>query len=104
MIGPSRTPHRPSVAPRRSAPPADPPRREPPAAPARPAPRPRPDRPEAPQRAQGDERPRVDLPDVVPPAGRNPVGNGDVCSLGKRYGGWRPGSPEAVVCEQTYGR
>ncbi len=45
-------------------------------------------------------RPRADVPDV-PKAG--PKGS-DVCSLGKKYGGWRPGSPEASICEQTYGR
>ncbi|MEU6251978.1 hypothetical protein [Streptomyces sp. NPDC047043] len=28
----------------------------------------------------------------------------DVCALGRQYGGWRADSPEAVICEQTYGR
>ncbi|MFI2435157.1 hypothetical protein [Streptomyces sp. NPDC018693] len=30
--------------------------------------------------------------------------NTDVCALGKKYGGWRADSPEAVICRQTYGR
>ncbi|MET9191145.1 hypothetical protein ABZX63_38635 [Streptomyces tendae] len=30
-------------------------------------------------------------------------GKADVCSLGKQYGGWRPGSPEARICEDAYG-
>ncbi|MDT0468198.1 hypothetical protein [Streptomyces gibsoniae] len=31
-------------------------------------------------------------------------GNADVCALGRSYGGWRPGSPEADICRSTYGR
>jgi hypothetical protein len=30
-------------------------------------------------------------------------GNDDVCALGKKYGGWRSDSPEAVICDRTYG-
>lgn len=29
--------------------------------------------------------------------------NADVCALGRRYGGWRPGSPEAAICGRVYG-
>ncbi|WP_328316266.1 hypothetical protein [Streptomyces sp. NBC_00388] len=28
----------------------------------------------------------------------------DVCALGEGYGGWRPDSPQARICHQTYGR
>ncbi|MEW2620977.1 hypothetical protein [Streptomyces sp. NPDC048106] len=28
----------------------------------------------------------------------------DVCALGRKYGGWRRDSPEARICERTYGR
>ncbi|GAA3368849.1 hypothetical protein GCM10020367_08860 [Streptomyces sannanensis] len=31
------------------------------------------------------------------------VGTGDVCALGQGFGGWRPDSPEARICRQTYG-
>ncbi|MET9745443.1 hypothetical protein ABZZ92_07015 [Streptomyces ardesiacus] len=37
-------------------------------------------------------------------SGQGTGGKADVCSLGKQYGGWRPGSPEARICEQAYGR
>ncbi|WP_079056294.1 hypothetical protein [Streptomyces caeruleatus] len=58
------------------------------------------------------ERPRVEVPDVsesvrkgVPgnPGSTGNPGQADVCSLGKKYGGWRPDSPESKICEQTYG-
>ncbi|WCN07271.1 hypothetical protein M6G08_31270 [Streptomyces sp. M92] len=106
MIGPSRTPDQPADEPRRTAPPADPPEDEPPAARARPERQPPPARPEAPERTRAPERPRA----VVPGLPRSPGGdtgtgeNADICSLGKKYGGWRPGSPEAVICDRTYGR
>ncbi|MEU6377375.1 hypothetical protein [Streptomyces sp. NPDC046909] len=45
-------------------------------------------------------QPRVEIPDVAKSVPKNP----DVCKLGKQYGGWRKDSPEAVICEQTYGR
>ncbi|MER7677590.1 hypothetical protein [Streptomyces sp. NPDC096934] len=37
-----------------------------------------------------------------PPAARVPKVQ-DVCALGRKYGGWNPGSPEAVICKGTYG-
>jgi hypothetical protein len=46
-------------------------------------------------------RPHVDIPDVVRTIPRNQQ---DVCALGKQYGKWRADSPEAMICEQTYGR
>ena len=41
-----------------------------------------------------------------PGNGGNPGtgGSSDVCALGKKYGGWRPDSPESKICDQTYGR
>lgn len=27
----------------------------------------------------------------------------DLCALGKKYGGWKPDSPEAVLCAKAYG-
>ncbi|MCC5474087.1 hypothetical protein ACFV2N_35005 [Streptomyces sp. NPDC059680] len=37
-----------------------------------------------------------DLPNAAPKAP-------NVCALGRQYGGWRADSPEAKICEQTYG-
>ncbi|MFE1024873.1 hypothetical protein ACFW5I_09955 [Streptomyces sp. NPDC058818] len=103
--GPSRTPDHASGEPRRTASPeAAPPQRKPPATRARPEQRPRTAHPGAPEREQGRERSRVEVPDVPRPTGRGTGENTDVCSLGRQYGGWRPGSPEAVICEQAYGR
>lgn len=106
MIGPSPTPDRPAREPRGTEPPAaGPSPQEAPAARARPEQRPRPARPETPARP---ERPRVPGPEAptlphAPSTGRGTGRNADVCSLGKRYGGWRPGSPESRICEQAYG-
>ncbi|MEV6549437.1 hypothetical protein AB0M57_12055 [Streptomyces sp. NPDC051597] len=33
-----------------------------------------------------------------------PIIGDDVCDLGRSLGGWRPDSPEARICEGTYGR
>ncbi|MFI9612536.1 hypothetical protein ACIHCM_12825 [Streptomyces sp. NPDC052023] len=61
------------------------------------APRPEPRRPEP-------RRPRQQPPATVPAVSPTVGGTGDVCALGRKYGGWRPNSPEAAICEQTYGR
>ncbi|MGV9696687.1 hypothetical protein ACWDTR_13110 [Streptomyces sp. NPDC003470] len=99
--GPSPSPGRASDSPRRTARPTAPARREAPVA--RTEPQPRPARPAAPRLPGGTGRePRVAVPDL-PGTGGGGTGTG-VCSLGSQYGGWRPGSPEAVICEQTYGR
>ncbi|MFE2282270.1 hypothetical protein ACFXAE_34575 [Streptomyces sp. NPDC059454] len=37
------------------------------------------------------------------PMRRDASGGPDVCALGRQYGGWRPGSQEAAICEKTYG-
>ncbi|WP_345588371.1 hypothetical protein [Streptomyces marokkonensis] len=104
MIGPSPTSDHASGEPGRTTPPAVPPRRKAPAARAHPEEQQRPGRSKAPERAHGPERPRAQVPDVPPPAGQDAGRNVDVCSLGKQYGGWRPGSPQSAICEQAYGR
>ncbi|MFJ8538033.1 hypothetical protein [Streptomyces sp. NPDC093591] len=50
------------------------------------------------------KRPHIETPDM-PESVRNevPRGNADLCTLGKKYGGWRADSPESRICEQTYG-
>ncbi|MGW8761420.1 hypothetical protein ACWGN5_02840 [Streptomyces sp. NPDC055815] len=60
---------------------------------------------------QRQERPRPsarpDLPEL-PDLGRlpkgPPVSRDEVCDLGRRYGGWTPGSDQARICHGTYGR
>ncbi|MCF0077947.1 hypothetical protein [Streptomyces lomondensis] len=102
---------RPEPAPsesRLTTPAAAPPQRGEPPAGTRDA-RPRPARPERPERApRGPQRPRPGLPDVSEPVRQdvheNVPGGTDVCALGRRYGGWRADSPEATICQDTYGR
>ncbi|WP_309141893.1 hypothetical protein [Streptomyces griseicoloratus] len=103
-ITPSDGPDRASGEPRSTVPSATPPRRKAPAA--RPEPRPRTARPEPRQREGGPTpAPRPWTPRPAGPAGGRAGGDtADLCSLGKTYGGWRAGSPEAVICEQAYGR
>ncbi|MFI7400322.1 hypothetical protein ACIBW9_07495 [Streptomyces sp. NPDC049541] len=85
----------PSGRPERKAPE----RQERPAAqPPHPHPRPRPGPPHPEPGHHG--RPRVEIPDVPRPLPKQT----DVCALGRTYGGWRPDSPEAVICRQAYGR
>ncbi|MGW2648764.1 hypothetical protein ACWC2T_28515 [Streptomyces sp. NPDC001393] len=89
MTGPSRHPehrppdHRPPAASRQPA--------GAPAAVHRP-----PTAPPAPPRPRRSQTPVRGLPNAVPKAP-------NVCTLGKEYGGWREDSPEAKICEQTYG-
>ncbi|MFJ4810722.1 hypothetical protein [Streptomyces longwoodensis] len=69
----------------------------------RPAPHPLPAHP-APHRTG---RSPVEVPDARGVAkGRSDAARRttDVCALGKRYGGWRADSLQAVICEGTYGR
>ncbi|MEU5088607.1 hypothetical protein [Streptomyces sp. NPDC021356] len=66
-----------------------------PHSPARPAHRPVP----APPRPPASHRTGAPAPHRPPV----PAAPG-VCALGKQYGGWRPNSPEARICGQTYGR
>ncbi|WP_217169738.1 hypothetical protein [Streptomyces sp. AC512_CC834] len=105
MIGPSPDPDRATGEPRRTNPPATAPApHDPPAARARPEERT--SRPAAPEHTRGPATSRPEVPDLPRSPGKNgKTGkNADVCSLGKEYGGWRPGSPEARICEQAYGR
>ncbi|MFI1422513.1 hypothetical protein ACH4VX_32015 [Streptomyces sp. NPDC020731] len=99
MIGPSRPSKTPAVPSHRAAPGATPERRTPPddrhgqARPTRP-------------RTGGNDRPRdpaTGRPDMAESMRRGASGGADVCALGRQYGGWRPGSPEATICEKTYG-
>jgi hypothetical protein len=48
-------------------------------------------------------RPRVDLPALPERIRKEVRGTTDVCALGKKYGGWRQDSPEAVICLRTQG-
>ncbi|WP_324608985.1 hypothetical protein [Streptomyces sp. NRRL F-5650] len=57
--------------------------------------------PPAPGPTRAPAAPRPGAPGVPGTPGSG--GKADVCSLGKQYGGWRPGSPEARICEQAYG-
>ncbi|MFE0257114.1 hypothetical protein [Streptomyces sp. NPDC059010] len=102
LIGPSRRPQpTPSAALSRSA--AAP-------APQPPAPHTHPHgRPEhhAPRRPSVDapKRPPVKAPDVPEPVGRAEAPkHGDVCTMGRKYGGWKTDSPESTICDQTYGQ
>ncbi|MDT9700408.1 hypothetical protein [Streptomyces sp. P17] len=98
LIGPPRrTEHKPPATqrPTQSAPaPA-----APPAPPPTPRSHPRPAHPR-PEERPAPPRSRVEIPDVTESVRKNT----DVCALGKKYGGWRKDSPEARICERTYGR
>ncbi len=104
MIGPSRSPGRTAGEPRRTAPPAPPPRERAPVPRERAGQQPPPARSEASAPARAPERPRAVVPDGPRSPGKDTGSDANICSLGKQYGGWRPGSPESVICEQTYGR
>ncbi|MFE4669237.1 hypothetical protein ACFRI7_29060 [Streptomyces sp. NPDC056716] len=100
MIGPTRPPAAPQ--PTSTGRPAAPPATTPPAPKSR-APRsdppPRADRP-----APRPPRRSTTANDLADSIGKDVRGRTDVCALGKQYGGWREDSPEARICEQTYGR
>ncbi|MEU9354605.1 hypothetical protein AB0D65_27400 [Streptomyces griseoloalbus] len=99
MIGPSRPPKTPASPSHRAAPRTDPPQRDTPPGdrdgqsgrPARPGP-------------GGHDRPRrpsADHPGVGESMRRDASGRPDLCALGRTYGGWRPDSPEAAICQET---
>jgi hypothetical protein len=44
--------------------------------------------------------PREERHEAGPPAA---PGGGDVCALGRVYGGWPADSPQALICHATYG-
>ncbi|MEU4657134.1 hypothetical protein AB0G32_24895 [Streptomyces sp. NPDC023723] len=87
-----------AAVPSAASPPAAP-LAQPPAARPEPRPAPRPPRSEPSRR-----RPEPSSPKVPAPLPEQRGGDADLCALGRTYGGWRPGSPEAAICEQTYGR
>ncbi|MFE2070121.1 hypothetical protein ACFXDH_48485 [Streptomyces sp. NPDC059467] len=88
MVGPSRPPA--PTAPHTPAPP-------PPAA--RRPPAPRAAAPAHPQPHRTHDQ-RAGSPEVARSVPKAP----DVCALGKQYGGWSADSPQAQICEQSYGR
>ncbi|MFF3032565.1 hypothetical protein ACFVS7_16375 [Streptomyces rubiginosohelvolus] len=93
---PSRPPSRPSSpAPPAAGSPAE-------ARPAGPAGAARPPGRADPPRRAPDRAPRV--PSVTVPALPRVPGGADVCALGRGYGGWPAGSPQARICSETYGR
>jgi hypothetical protein len=73
-----------------------------------PGPAPTVTRPSAPDRGHMAPQPkqsRRGSRDEVPPAVSDAFPkDGSVCALGRRYGGWQPDSPEATICQNTYGR
>ncbi|MEU4926113.1 hypothetical protein AB0G54_06350 [Streptomyces yokosukanensis] len=88
MTGASRHPPHPSPTARQHPTEAPPlPHRPPAAPPAPPHPRPHP-QPEQPRHTH-----------TRTPAPKAP----GVCALGRQYGGWREGSPESQICDETYG-
>ncbi|MCX4402222.1 hypothetical protein ACFV8Z_39095 [Streptomyces sp. NPDC059837] len=92
LIGPSRKPSPSAPAPHRTSVPA-------PAAPQAPAAR-------HPHNAAPHPHPEPHPPaprTAVPPAPQGLPNNTDVCALGRKYGGWKADSPEAVICKGTYG-
>ncbi|MGX5208334.1 hypothetical protein ACWKT3_06490 [Streptomyces violaceus] len=72
--------------------------------------RPHPTRPERPEPApRSPRRSHAGVSGDVPESVRQDIqqqvpGNKDVCALGRRYGGWRPDSPEATICRDAYRR
>lgn len=88
MVGPHRLPKR-SGNPARPPQPPEPHRS--PAPPAHPDPQPH---------GEPRHQPSAGIPDVPRSVPKSP----DVCSLGTKYGGWRPDSPQAVICHRTYGQ
>lgn len=40
---------------------------------------------------------------VVPPVASEPPKTTDLCALGRKYGGWKADSPEAVICKEAHG-
>ncbi|MEU6065131.1 hypothetical protein ABZ864_11820 [Streptomyces sp. NPDC047082] len=88
MVGPPRRP-------KRSGNPAPPPQLSKPHRSPAPAAHPAP---------QPHREPRHQPPAGIPDVPRSVPQAPDVCSLGTKYGGWRPDSPEAVICRRTYGQ
>lgn len=73
-------------------------RTPPPERPAAPEAVPPPGRRAAAQRSEPTSAP----PAPAPPAALPGTGV-ELCALGERYGGWKPGSKESRLCQETYG-
>ncbi|MFI6033740.1 hypothetical protein ACIBBD_06065 [Streptomyces sp. NPDC051315] len=100
MVGKDRGPA-PTAPPRpRRTSPAAPAEQPPPARLHPKKPHPRPARPEP----RHPAHPHAQVPDVRGKVREHMRENAGVCALGRQHGGWRADSPEAVICEQTYGR
>ncbi|MFH8486623.1 hypothetical protein [Streptomyces longisporoflavus] len=61
-----------------------------------------------PQRSTPPPQPRGHRPvaaesPALPTAAPAAPTSADPCALGKQYGGWQPGSPEALICQDAYG-
>ncbi|MFE6281531.1 hypothetical protein [Streptomyces sp. NPDC057877] len=111
LIGPSHRPAPSTAAPRRPSATAPTPDGRPPRH-AEPRHEPRADHPQRsadrPDRSQPSTHPAPHPPrpshPVIPDVSSALRQNADVCALGRKYGGWRPDSPESVTCEQVHGR
>ncbi|WP_093904093.1 hypothetical protein [Streptomyces sp. cf386] len=108
LIDPSRRPD-PTPSTAHSASPTTPPPAHAPSAPRTHPHNPRPGhhepgRPAGRPASDAPERPPVKIPVVPEPVRPVAPKNGDICALGRKYGGWPAGSPESRICEQTYGR
>lgn len=95
MVGPSRPPKKTAPPSHSAVPTAGPERSRPAGQPTRPA------RPE-PERRVPTQRPSMNVPGIG--GSGQTSGGADLCALGRQYGGWRADSPEAAICQETYGR
>ncbi|WP_435878782.1 hypothetical protein [Streptomyces werraensis] len=70
---------------------------------------PRAQRPRSPERPQPTRRTHAPRPPAQPPGGGGSLpggasGGSDICAMGREYGGWPADSPQARICQDTYGR
>ncbi|WAX81171.1 hypothetical protein [Streptomyces sp. KMM 9044] len=101
MIAPSRRPTEPPASPSRRAAPTAP-------APERTAPsdgrNPRPGADGPAYDRTAPPAPAVEVSEAADTIRGDLGGQADVCALGKEYGRWPAGSPQAAICEKRYGR
>ncbi|UUU20544.1 hypothetical protein [Streptomyces sp. DSM 40750] len=76
------------------------------ATPTPPPPPPPDERPDPPERHGPSPRfhPHVEIPPFPDALPTEPPKNSAVCALGHTYGGWGKDTPQAVICEEVYGR
>ncbi|MFI8304187.1 hypothetical protein ACIF80_12145 [Streptomyces sp. NPDC085927] len=55
-------------------------------------------------RATSPRTPAAEVSEVADAVRRDLRGRAEVCALGREYGRWPADSPEAAICEETYGR